>query len=314
MELTSLAPNAGALAAAVILDLALGDPVYPAHPVRLIGRSLTIVEDRLRGLGLDGYGGGITLFVILSVLWVGVWSAAVAVLGFAAHIFVLYSLVAMRDLLTHAFAVEKAAQRGDLSAARQAIAQLVGRDTEPMDFAACRRAAIESLSENLTDGWVSPIFWYALGGIPGVVLYKVVSTMDSMVGYRTPRYLRFGWCGARADDVMNLVPARLTWLLIAAVAAVLPKFSGRKAFAVGWTQHAVVPGPNSGWSEAAAAGAIQRRLIGPIWNEGRLVTDVWLGDPADPEAGTSTDLRRAGVLVLGTGLVAGLIAGGAILY
>lgn len=308
MDLTPLAPSALALAAAVLLDLALGDPAYPAHPVRLIGRALTFFENRLRAFGFDGYGGGIALFAILASLWVGVWSGTVLLLGIAAHIFVLYSMLAMRDLLRHAFAVEKAALRGDLEGARRAISQLVGRDTDRMDFAACRRAAIESLAENLTDGWVSPIFWYALGGIPGIVLFKVVSTMDSMVGYRTPRYLRFGWCGARTDDVMNFVPARLTWLLIAGVALAMPKISARKALHFGWTQHAMAPGPNSGWSEAALAGAIQRRLVGPIWAGGRLVTDVWLGDPADPAAGTSGDLRRAGRLVLAVGLTAALVA------
>ena len=96
-----------------------------------------------------------------------------------------------------------------------------------------------------------------IGGLPALTLFKVVSTMDSMVGYKTPRYLEFGWCGARLDDVMNFVPARMTWLLIAAVAAVLPGCSGRKALRVGMEQHALLPGPNAGWSEAAVAGAIR---------------------------------------------------------
>lgn len=313
MDLTPLAPEPRALAAAVALDLALGDPVYAWHPVRLMGRTLTWFEDRLRGAGWDGYGGGVALLALLTALWVTLWSAAVLLLGFWAHVFVLYSMLALRDLLRHAFAVEEAAQRGDLPAARFAIAQLVGRDTLRMDFAACRRAAIESLAENLTDGWVSAIFWYAIGGVPGVVGFKVVSTMDSMVGYRTPRYARFGWCGARADDAMNWIPARLTWLLIAASAAVLPRCSARKALRIGRTQHAVVPGPNAGWSEAAAAGAIERRLVGPVWKDGHLVTDVWLGDPADPEAGSSEDLRTAAALVLVAGLLAAAIAGLAII-
>ena len=151
-----------------------------------------------------------------------------------------------------------------------------------MDAGACRRAAVESLSENLTDGFVSPIFWYALLGLPGIVLFKVVSTMDSMVGYKTPQYLRFGWCGARLDDVMNYLPARLTWLVIALVAFVMPGFSGRKAWSVGLAQHGVLLGPNSGWSEAATAGALERRIVGPIWLRGVQVTDLWVGDPVGP--------------------------------
>src|SRR5204863_1573014 len=126
-----------------------------------------------------------------------------------------------------------------------------------MDGAACRRAAVESLGENLTDGFTSALFWYVLAGVPGLVLFKVVSTMDSMVGFKTPRYLRFGWCGARLDDVMNFVPARLTWLLLAATAAFVPDCSSATAFRIGLRQHAILPSPNSGWSEAAAAGAIR---------------------------------------------------------
>jgi adenosylcobinamide-phosphate synthase len=177
-----------------------------------------------------------------------------------------------------------------------------------MDIAACRRAAIESTSENLTDGFVSPLAWYVALGLPGIVFFKVVSTMDSMVGYKTPQYLEFGWCGARLDDVMNFLPARLTWLLLAFLAILIPGCSSRKALQVGWRQHAVLPGPNSGWSEAATAGAIQRRLIGPIWANGTLVTDVWIGDPADPPAGEGSDVLRASILVGATGMLAAAFA------
>jgi adenosylcobinamide-phosphate synthase len=173
-----------------------------------------------------------------------------------------------------------------------------------MDVAACRRAAIESLSENLTDGFTSPLFWYVIAGLPGILLFKIVSTMDSMVGYKTPEYLRFGWCGARLDDVMNFVPARLTWLLMSATASVLPGCSGRKAFAIALAQHAVLPGPNAGWSEAAAAGALERRLVGPIRLGGRLVTETWLGDAHDPPAQAHDDVIRAMTLAAATGVLA----------
>jgi adenosylcobinamide-phosphate synthase len=184
------------------------------------------------------------------------------------------------------------------------VSALVGRDTDRMDAAACRRAAVESLSENLTDGFVSPLFWYALAGLPGVVLFKVVSTMDSMVGYRTDRYLKFGWCGARLDDLMNYVPARLTWLIVAGVAALLPSYSGGKAWRVGSEQHALLLGPNSGWSEAGTAGAIQRRIVGPIWLNGVLVTDRWIGDPSDPPLESGADVTRALILAVATGIAA----------
>ncbi len=310
-----LAPHAYVLAIAVALDLALGDPVYGAHPVRLIGRSLTAAEQLLRRAGGDGYGGGIALFLILAIVWGGGLPASVIGIasvgswaGWAVHLFLLYSFLALGDLLQHGWRIERALRRGDLEAARVAVSHLVGRDTAPMDAAACRRAAVESLSENLTDGFTSPIFWYVAGGLPGLVLFKVVSTMDSMVGYKSERYLQFGWCGARLDDLMNFVPARLTWLLIAVVAAALPSCSGRKALRVGLQQHATLPGPNSGWSEAAAAGAVQRRLVGPIWNSGQLVTDTWIGDPTDPPLASDQDFTIASRLIAMSGVTATVVA------
>jgi adenosylcobinamide-phosphate synthase len=311
-----LGPHPLALAIAVPIDLVIGDPVYRWHPVRLIGNGLRTTENALRSLGADGYGGGIALFVVLTLVALGVVTGAMllslAISVWAAwilHVFLLYSLLALGDLVHHVWRVERALAANGLAAGRSAIAQLVDRDTDRMDAAACRRASIESLSENLTDGFISALFWYAVLGIPGVVLFKVVSTMDSMVGFKTPEYLRFGWCGARLDDVMNYLPARLTWLLIVLVAAVLSTCSARKAFAIGLSQNALFPSPNSGWSEAATAGAIQRRLVGPVWRRGQLVTDIWIGDPRDPEAKTRDDVRRAIVLTMTAGLVAAALAG-----
>jgi adenosylcobinamide-phosphate synthase len=311
----SLEPGVWLLVAGVSLDLLLGDPVYAWHPVRLIGRLLTETENRLRATGFDGYGGGILLFLVLAaaslaaVLAVTLAAADVApLLAWIVHLLVLYTLLALGDLVRHVWRIETSARSGDLVQARRAVSALVGRDTEYMDAAACRRAAVESLSENLTDGFVSPVFWYAVAGLPGVALFKVVSTMDSMVGYRTPRYLKFGWCGARLDDVMNYLPARLTWLIVSAVAAVLPSYSGSKAWRVGSEQHGLLVGPNSGWSEAGTAGAIQRRIVGPIWLNGVQVTDRWIGDPSDPPLESGTDVTRAVVLAVASGLVAAVVA------
>lgn len=323
MGLTLSASEGALLLAAAALDFALGDPVYRWHPVRLMGASIAAVERWLRAAGADGRAGGCALVALLVCAWGGgVWAlhdaleamhpAAAAALRFLS----LYSLLALGDLFKHGDAVDSAA--GDLRAARQAVEKLVGRDTDHMDAAACRRAAIESLAENLVDGFLSPLFWYAVCGLPGLVVFKLVSTMDSMIGYKSERYLRFGWCGARLDDLLNFVPARLTWLLIALAALFTPGGSGAKARRFGWRQHAVVPGPNPGWSEAAMAGAIQRRLVGPIRLRGVLLTDVWLGDPSDPPAADSADYRRARRIVLLAALAAVVItacwaAGGGLL-
>jgi adenosylcobinamide-phosphate synthase len=307
------------LVVAVALDLVLGDPDYAWHPVRLIGRTLAWCERALRRAGFDGYGGGVALFVLLSAFWLAVaaglaWIAAIvhpwAVMVLSA--FIVYSLLALGSLLRHGHAIESSLRKDDLPAARIAVSRLVGRDTDRMDAGACRRAAVESLTENLTDGVTSPLFWYAVGGLPLLIVFKVVSTMDSMVGYKTPQYLRFGWCGARLDDAMNWIPARMTWLIVAMVAALLPGGSPRQAIRIGWLQHGLLPSPNSGWSEAAAAGALRRRLIGPIWNSGRLVTDAWLGNPDDPPLATARDYTRASVLVALSGIAAAAIAAVAI--
>jgi len=303
-----LGPDAALLVAAVALDLLLGDPVYRLHPIRLMGAALAGLENVLRRLGADGYFGGILLFLSLAAIFVGaavLLPAALAKLPWVAvafHIYILFSMIALGDLRKHVFAVDRSASQGDAEA-RQAIAQLVGRDTSMMDAAACRRAAIESFAESLVDGFMTPIFWYALLGLPGLVTFKVVSTMDSMVGYKTDRYRKFGWCGARLDDAMNWIPARLSWLFISLVSFYLPGGAIRKGLKIGWKQHGLVPGPNAGWSEATAAGALQFRLVGPIWRAGELVTEIWLGDPTDPAAGSSDDVRRAALLMTSTALL-----------
>jgi adenosylcobinamide-phosphate synthase len=310
-----LRPHTTILLLAVGLDLIAGDPVYPLHPIRLVGRLLTGLESLLRRAGADGYGGGV-FFMLAAGSLAGVLAIVAGAarlhptLGWIAQLFFVYSLLALGDLIRHVWRVEQALSGDSLDAARERIKALVGRDVDRMDAAACRRAAIESLSENLTDGFTSPLAWYVIGGLPGLVIFKVVSTMDSMVGYKTPRYLRFGWCGARLDDLMNYPAARATWLLIAAIAAMLPSCSGWKALVVGFRQHAVLLGPNSGWSEAATAGGIQRRLVGPIWMKGQLVTEVWIGDPADPPAESRADVTRSLALVTTTGLTATLVAAG----
>ncbi len=223
---TPLAGHALILVAAVLLDLLLGDPVYPAHPIRLMGHLLALIERGLRRIGFDGYGGGILLFVLLS-----------AHLRRASLILVLARPQRRRravvelgrspaSSLQHARARRSAAsrlalssgalERGALADGREAIARLVGRDTASDGR---RRLPPRRGREPQREPhrWLRQpaVLVRAARRLPGIVLFKVVSTMDSMVGYKTPRYLQFGWCGARLDDVMNYVPARLTWLLIA---------------------------------------------------------------------------------------------------
>lgn len=287
------------------LDVLIGDPVFALHPIRLLGRLLAFYERCLFRWGSNGYAGGIALFILLVAtvlplcfgLLMGCHSLHPYGLEFAAAL-ILWACFALRDLLFHGARVARAIIALDEDRARLAIAMLVGRDTNKMDTRACGRAAVESLSEGLVDGVLSPLIYALAFGPLGAVVFKIISTMDSMVGYKTPRYLRFGWCGARLDDVANFPIARWSFAVITFFAALIPGCSARKAWRIGLGSHQLVPGPNSGWPEAATAGAIQRRLVGPIYKNGVQVCDLWLGDPADPIGADAIDLRRTYALVV----------------
>jgi adenosylcobinamide-phosphate synthase len=292
------------------LDVALGDPPYPFHPIRILGRLLAFFEKLLRRARLDGRFGGFLLFVLLVASFGGgAWAMGKGLARLHPRaewfgaLYLGYSLLALGDLVAHGRRIARATAAGDLARARSAAGMLVGRDTDRMDLAACNRAAVESLAESLVDGVISPLFWFALAGLPGLVIFKIASTMDSMVGYKSERYLRFGWFGARLDDVMNYLPARLTFLLIALFGWLAPGFSGRGAWRASLGQHALLPGPNKGWSETAAAGALRIRIAGPIWKDGVLVNDKWIGDPAEREGGTPGDVGRSVALLYGVTLM-----------
>lgn len=293
----------------IALDALIGDPVFAWHPVRLLGSWLATLERLLFRLGLNGYSGGILLLLGLAATVVPLCAAFIVAAGAlhplardAAAALVFWACFALRDLIAHGERIARAMGDGDLARARGAVSMLVGRDIEKMDLRACARGAVESLSENLVDGVLSPLAFGLLFGPLGAVLYKIVSTMDSMVGYKSERYLRFGWCGARTDDLANWLWARWCFLLLVLFAFALPGLSGRKAWRIGRAQHALVPGPNSGWPEATMAGALGLRLIGPLYKNGALVCDLWLGDPADPEGATPADIRRTYALLILTTL------------
>ena len=282
-----------------LLDLWFGDPVYRFHPIRLIGHLLGYLERWLFARGWNGYTGGILLGLLLLGIVLGCYfllqkffGSLHPVLGWSLDLFLGYSLLALRDLEIHGLRVWRATADGNLMKAREELSQLVGRDVEQLDLAGCNRATLESLSENLSDGVVSPLFWLTLGGIPGMLAFKVISTMDSMVGYRNERYLCFGWFGARADDLMNWLPARLTWVLLNISAWILPGYDGRMAWSIGLSQHQYMPGPNAGWGQAASAGALRVRLVGEKWKNGRLQHNAWLGHSDDPTQASADSIPR----------------------
>jgi adenosylcobinamide-phosphate synthase len=187
------------------------------------------------------------------------------------------SLLAQRSLHAHVQAVADALGSKGLGAGREAVAQIVGRDTKELDEAGVCRAAIESLAESFCDGVVAPLFWMALLGLPGALAYKAINTADSMIGHKTWKYADFGWAAARNDDVVNWPAARLAVLWLALGAAATGLSPGR-AFATAWRDGAAHDSPNAGWPEAAMAGALGVRLMGPRSYDGEVVDEAWIGD------------------------------------
>ena len=211
---------------------------------------------------------------------------ALVILGVLASAF-----IAQRSLDEHVRAVADALETRTLDDARHAVAQIVGRDTTALDGSAVSRAAIESLSENFSDGIVAPVFWMVIAGLPGAALYKTINTADSMIGHKSERHRAFGWAAARLDDVVNLPASRLAALWIAAAASLLPGTSARGALSAVCHDAPRHRSPNAGWPESAMAGALGLRLAGPRVYGGKTVEDHWMGTGRTDA--TAADIRRA---------------------
>jgi adenosylcobinamide-phosphate synthase len=300
---------AGSMAVAMMVDAALGWPkglfVLIGHPVTWLGKLIDVLDagwNRSSDPPAFRRAAGVAaaLFVIVlpvAVAWTvqalfPAWSRIVLV-GILA-----WPLVAMRSLHDHVAAVVHPLRSGDLALARTAVAQIVGRDPATFDEEGIARAAIESLAENASDGVVAPVFWGALFGLPGIAGYKAINTLDSMIGHRTSRHEAFGWAAARIDDVANLVPARLTALLFALLAArptVAMTCMMRDA-----RRHRSI---NAGWPEAAMASALGVRLSGPRIYHGIVAEEPWLnGQASDPRVADieqGLKLYRRAMMLLG---------------
>jgi adenosylcobinamide-phosphate synthase len=262
--------NALALLAALLLDGRLGEPDWLwsrlPHPAVLMGRLVGALDARLNRGGARRARGILCVAVLLVVaLSVGGLIAELGPLGegIAAAI-----LLAQRSLVDHVAAVARGL-RNSLAEGRASVAMIVSRDTAQMDASQVARGAIESAAENLSDGVVAPALWFLLAGAPGILVYKIINTADSMIGYRTPRHEAFGWAAARLDDLLNLVPARLTALLIAFVGGV------RDAPGVA-ADARLHRSPNAGWPEAAMARALGVALAGPRAYHGEMRDFPWV--------------------------------------
>ncbi len=273
---------------AVVLDLLLGDPQRWPHPVRGMGWLIRLGERWTRDAIPSSRWAGVvtTVFVIAlcgSAVFVLVTGAQALhpAAGAAISILVIYSCLGARDLADHAARVRRRLVEQDLEGARQAVGMMVSRDTGELDEGDVSRGAIESVAENLVDGAIAPLLFAALFGPVGAVVFKAVSTMDSMIGKRDERYREFGTFAARLDDLLNFIPARLGYLLIA-LAAPLVRLRGRSALRIGWRDRRKHDSPNSAWSEAAFAGALQIKLGGADSYAGEPKPHPVLGDGCSP--------------------------------
>jgi adenosylcobinamide-phosphate synthase len=305
---------AAAMAVGVALDALLGWPggwfTRIGHPVIWLGTLIDALDrrwNRTADTPRRRRAAGVAAALAVIALAAGLGWAVQTVVAFGwSGVFLLgilaWPFIALRSLHDHVAAVARPLQAGDIAAARTAVSMIVGRDPAQLDEAGIARAAIESLAENTSDGIVAPVFWGALFGLPGIVGYKAVNTLDSIIGHRTARHESFGWAAARIDDLLNFIPARLTGLLFALLSA-----RPQEAMACMARDARAHRSVNAGWPEAAMAGALAVRLCGPRSYRGVLADEPWLNasahDPAATDIIGGLKLYRRTMMLLGGLLV-----------
>ena len=298
-----------------LIDCIIGDPIWVPHPVRFIGWLIASFEKGYRKLFPQTPKGERTAGVLMAlsvllltggiaamVLW-----AAVEInrwLGFSIACIMSWQILAAKCLKTEAKKVQCALENGNLPEARKQISMLVGRDTEQLDSAQVAKAAVETVAENTSDGMVAPLFWMAIGGPIGGLLYKAVNTMDSMVGYKNERYLYFGRFAAKLDDLANYLPARLSALFMIAAAFFL-RYDAKAAWRIWRRDRRKHASPNSAQTESVCAGALNIQLAGDASYFGIMHAKPYIGDPIrqlEPE-----DIQRSCALMYGTSIIALLV-------
>lgn len=286
---------------AFALDLLFGDPKFLyariAHPVVWIGRLISVLEAPLRSPNhrpaIQIAMGAIlvVITVVISALAGGViaWLCTMTDYGWIITGVIGSVFIAGRSLHDHVADVGRGLSRS-LHDGRDAVGRIVGRNPDTLDDAGVSRAALESLAENFSDGVVAPLFWFLLGGLPGLLAYKAINTLDSMIGYRNAKYLYFGRAAARLDDVVNWPAARISAAFLCIGALMTPGASGSKAWRVMWRDADKHASPNAGWPEAAMAGALGLALVGPRTYGDKVIESAWMGDGRSQA--TAADIPR----------------------
>jgi adenosylcobinamide-phosphate synthase len=303
--------------AAVLLDAFLGDPYWLPHPVRFIGSYIRVFEawvlsrgaakspEALKAAGILltlstfilSYG---VVFIILNLA-----SSISVILYFICNIIILYTCLAAKCLSGEGIKIYNLLIKGDIAAARKQTSMIVGRDTDSLDEQELTRAVIETVSENASDGVIAPLLYMAIGGAPLAMAYKAINTLDSMVGYKNEKYLYFGWCSAKLDDLANYLPSRITGALIS-LAALLMRLDFINSFKTLKKDGRNHSSPNSGYPEAATAGALGIKLGGTNLYFGKPVYKPTIGE--DRRAIEKQDIKRTIMLMIGAyGIALGLI-------
>jgi len=312
MTLTQLLPWL-ALPAAFALDSLLGDPRWLPHPIRWMGKAIEVAEPLFRRWFQNELvaGGGFALTLIL-----GCWLLSFtvvhfayqlhSVLGFLVETVLLFYCFSARSLSQAAMEIYASLHASQVDIARSQVAMIVGRDVDRYQADDIARATVETVAENAVDGVISPLFFAALGGAPLALAYKMTNTLDSMVGYKNPRYLLFGRVAARIDDLANFLPARLSVFLIALASRLVQQTSSRAALRTAWKEGKKHASPNAGYPEAAFAGALGVRMGGPNYYHGKLVEKPYIGLGLDSV--TLAHIPRACRLMRLSSLLACLLA------
>ncbi len=291
------------LVCAMCLDAALGEPDWLwsriRHPAVVIGNAIGWLDNRLN-YGAARRAKGVCTLILLVVVALGV-GLGLAQLGGVVEILVCAILLAQKSLVTHVRAVGDGLS-ASLSEGRAQVAMIVSRDTRDMTEEQVARSAIESAAENLSDGVIAPAFWFLVAGLPGLLVYKAVNTADSMIGYRTEKHRDFGWASARFDDLLNLIPARLTCMMIVALSGQWARWNDILQDA-----HRHIS-PNAGWPEAAMARALDVALAGPRSYDGQLRDLAWVNGDARRQIGAAEVFRACDMLWRVWGLALGLVS------
>lgn len=273
-----------------LLDMALGDPPHLLHPIRIFGEMIAWMEKHLNHGKLRFIKGMMTAIILIATVWITfhLFFSFIKNMDWlwypVATIMVYYGL-ANRNLIDEARKVETALRNDGVEAGRKQLSFIVGRDTTNLTPNQIRTATLETLSENLSDGVIAPLFYYAIGGIPLMFAYKMINTLDSMIGYKNDRFFYFGKFAARLDDLANYLPARITALLMILVTA---KPGLIRCIIQNRKNHA---SPNSGWPEAALAGILNCRFGGPNEYHGTVVNKPFIGH--NNREITSHDISKA---------------------